>query len=152
MNSITQDIKYRLSVLSYAQNYGVTKAAIKYRTNRQFIYRLKWRYDGSPQSLAPTSRRPHHHPNQHTSTEIDLIRRVRRRNPNDGLVVFWVKLRQRGYKRSITGLYRCMQRMKLHVIKLPNPKYVAKPYQKALFPGEKVQIAVKVVPMVCITG
>ena len=152
MNSITQDIKYRLSVLSYAQNYGVTKAAIKYRTNRQFIYRLKWRYDGSPQSLAPTSRRPHHHPNQHTSTEIDLIRRVRRRNPNDGLVVFWVKLRQRGYKRSITGLYRCMQRMKLHVIKLPNPKYVAKPYQKALFPGEKVQIDVKVVPMVCITG
>ena len=152
MNSITQDIKYRLSVLSYAKNYGVTKAAIKYRTNRQFIYRLKWRYDGSPQSLAPTSRRPHHHPNQHTSTEIDLIRRVRRRNPNDGLVVFWVKLRQRGYKRSITGLYRCMQRMKLHVIKLPNPKYVAKPYQKALFPGEKVQIDVKVVPMVCITG
>lgn len=103
MNSITQDIKYRLSVLSYAENYGVTKAAIKYRTNRQFIYRLKWRYDGSPQSLAPKSRRPHHHPNQHTSTETDLIRRVRRRNPNDGLVVFWVQLRQRGYKRSITG-------------------------------------------------
>ena len=81
LNSITQDIKYRLSVLSYAETYGVTKAAIKYRTNRQFIYRLKWRYDESPQSLAPKSRRPHHHPNQHTAAETDLIRRVRRRNP-----------------------------------------------------------------------
>lgn len=31
---------------------------------------------------------------------------MRRRNPEAGLVVFWVKLRQRGYSRSVTGLYR----------------------------------------------
>ena len=74
MKSITQDIKFRLSILSFAEKFGVTKAAIKYRTNRQFIYRLKQRYDGSAQSLLPKSRRPHSHPNQHTDDEITLIK------------------------------------------------------------------------------
>ena len=31
---------------------------------------------------------------------------MRKRNSNAGLLVFWVKLRQRGYTRSVTGLYR----------------------------------------------
>lgn len=152
MNSITQDIQFRLSILRYAEKYGVTKAAAKYHTNRLFIYRLKHRYDGSPQSLAPRSRRPHHHPNQHTEKEIALIRNMRRRNPHDGLVVFWVKLRMKGYTRSISGLFRCMRRLHLKAEKRPNPKYVPKPYQPARFPGEKVQIDVKVVPKSCITG
>ena len=152
MKSITQDIKFRLSILSFAEKFGVTKAAIKYRTNRQFIYRLKQRYDGSAQSLLPKSRRPHSHPNQHTDDEITLIKNMRRRNPHDGLVVFWVKLRLRGYSRSVTALYRCLKRLNLQVVKLPNPKYVPKPYKKALFPGEKVQVDVKHVPSSCIVG
>lgn len=121
MNSITQDIKYRLSILSYTEKNGVTKAAIKYCTNRQFIYRLKWRYDGTSESLQPKSRRPHHHPNQHTPAEIKLIKDMRRRNPNAGLVVFWVKLKLHGYARSITGLYRCLKRMGLKKEPLPTP-------------------------------
>ena len=36
MTSITQDMKYRLSLIRYAEKYGVTKAAIKYKTNRQY--------------------------------------------------------------------------------------------------------------------
>ena len=39
MTSITQDMKYRLSLMKYAEKYGVTKAAIRYKTNRQYIYR-----------------------------------------------------------------------------------------------------------------
>jgi len=152
MNSITQDVKYRLSILSYATKHGVTKTAIKYRTNRQFIYRLQWRYDGTPASLQPRSRRPHHHPNQHTSQEITFIQNMRRRNPHAGLVVFWIKLRKRGYTRSITGLYRCLKRIGLTRESVPNPKYIPKPYQQALFPGEKVQVDVKVVPSACIVG
>ena len=35
---------------------------------------------------------------------------MRRRNPNAGLVVFWVKFRQKGYSRSITGLYRVLRK------------------------------------------
>ncbi len=46
MASITQDMRYRLSIIKYADKFGVTKATIKYKTNRQYIYRWKRRYDG----------------------------------------------------------------------------------------------------------
>ena len=51
MTTITQDMRYRLSLIKYAERFGVTKAAIKYKTNRQYIYRWKRRYDGSIESL-----------------------------------------------------------------------------------------------------
>ena len=47
MNKITQDMRFRLSLIKYADKYGVTKAAIKFKTNRQYIYRWKRRYNGS---------------------------------------------------------------------------------------------------------
>ena len=152
MTSITQDMKYRLSLIRYAEKYGVTKAAIKYKTNRQYIYRWKRRFDGSIESLRDRSRRPHSHPNQHTSQEIQLIRNMRRRNPHTGLVTFWVKLRQRGYTRSITGLYRFLKKQGMTAQKLPNPKYVSKPYEQMLYPGQRIQIDVKFVPSVCLVG
>ena len=152
MTSITQDMKYRLSLIKYAEKYGVTKAAIKYKTNRQYIYRWKRRFDGSIHSLRDRSRRPHSHPNQHTAQEITLIRNMRRRNPNAGLVTFWVKLRQRGYTRSITGLYRFLKKQGMTPEKLPNPKYVAKPYEQMLYPGQRIQIDVKFVPSFCLVG
>lgn len=71
--TITQDMRYRLSLIKYADKFAVTKAAIKYKTNRQYIYRWKRRYDGSLESLRNRSRRPHHHFNQHTPDEIKLI-------------------------------------------------------------------------------
>ena len=70
MASITQDMRYRLSLIQYAEKHGVTKAAIQYSTNRQYIYRWRRRYDGSIQSLRNLSRKPHHHSNQHTSAEL----------------------------------------------------------------------------------
>lgn len=152
MTSITQDMRYRLSLLQYAQKYGVTKAARKYKTNRQYIYRWRNRFDGSFESLREQSRRPHHHPNQHTPEEIKLIMDMRRRNPNAGLVVFWVKLRQRGYTRSITGLYRFLRKQGIMAVHPQNPKYVPKPYEQMTYPGERVQIDVKYVPAVCLVN
>lgn len=152
MASITQDMRFRLSLIHYAEKYGVSQAARKYKTNRQYIYRWKNRYDGSWESLRDRSRRPHHHPNEHTPDELKLIRDMRRRNPHAGLVVFWVKLRQRGYSRSITGLYRVLRRMNLAPVKPPNPKYIPKPYEQMMYPGQRVQIDVKHVPSACIVG
>ena len=135
MASITQDMRYRLSLIRFAEKYGVSKAAIKYKTNRQYIYRWKRRYDGTIESLRDRSRRPHHHPNQHTPEEIKLIQDMRRRNPHSGLVVFWVKLMQRGYKRSIPGLYRFLKKQGILAQKLPNPKYIPKPYEQMKYPA-----------------
>ena len=152
MNTVTQTMQFRQSLLKYAEKYGVMKAAIKYNVNRQYIYRWKRRYNGDIQSLANKSHRPHHHPNQHTEAELQKIKNFRRRNPNTGLVVLWVKLRRSGYTRSITGLYRVLRRQGQMAVKLPNPKYIPKPYEKMRFPGERVQIDVKFVPEACIVG
>lgn len=150
MASITQDMRYRLSLIRYAEKYGVTKAAVKYKTNRQYIYRWKRRFDGSLESLRERSRRPHHHPNQHTPQEAKLISDMRRRNPDAGLVVFWVKLRQRGYSRSIPGLCRFLKKMGIMAVHPPNPKYIPKPYEQMSYPGQRIQVDVKFVPSACL--
>ena len=152
MNKITQTMLFRQALINYANKKGVTKAAIRYKTNRQYVYRWLKRYDGTIESLADRSHRPHSHPNQHTPEELKLISDMRRRNPNAGLVVFWVKLMQRGYTRSVTSLYRVLRRTGEIAVKLPNPKYIAKPYEQMQYPGQRVQIDVKFVPEICIVG
>lgn len=152
MNTITQTMRFRQAIIEYSLKNGVTKAAIRYNVNRQYVYRWRKRYDGTIRSLADKSHRPHHHPNQHTDDELKLISDMRKRNTNAGLVVFWVKLRQRGYSRSITGLYRVLRKQGQMAVKPPNPKYVPKPYEKMFYPGQRVQIDVKVVPSACIVG
>lgn len=152
MDKITQTARYRQALISYAQKHGVTKAAIRYRTNRQYIYRWMKRYNGTLASLEDRSHRPHSHPNQHRPEEIRLIDNMRRRNPNAGLVVFWVKLRQKGYKRSISGLYRFLRKRGQMAVKPPNPKYIPKPYEQMDHPGQRVQIDVKFVPASCLVG
>lgn len=145
-------MRFKQVVIEYSLKNGVTKAAIRYKTSRQNIYRWRKKYDGTVRSLADGSHRPHSHPNQHTEAEVTLVKNMRRRNPNAGFVVFWVKLRQRGYTRSISGLYKLLRRSGGKPIKLPNPKYVPKPYEQMSYPGQRGQIDVKFVPEVCIVG
>ena len=74
MNSVTQDMRFRQSLLKYSQKYGVTKAAIKYKTSRQYIYRWLRRYDGALEFLRDKSRIPQHHPYGHAEEDLKLIR------------------------------------------------------------------------------
>ena len=80
MNSITQDILYKQSVVKFSYRHGVTKAAIKFKMHRKTIYRWREKYDGTPESLKNKSRRPHYHPNQHTETEILMIKKYKAQN------------------------------------------------------------------------
>lgn len=150
MNTLTQKLCFRQSVVLYSQRNSIFSVIRKFGVSRATIYRWRKMYDGTLSSLAERSRRPHSHPNQHTPEELKLISDMRRRNPEAGLVVFWVKLTLRGYKRSIPSLWRVLKRLTLQPIKPPNPKYVAKPYEKMLYPGQRVQVDVKVVPLACI--
>ena len=152
MNSITQDILYKQSVVKYSLKYGVTKAAIKFKMHRKTIYRWREKYDGTAQSLKNKSRRPHSHPKQHTEEEIKMIKNYKYKNKETGLVVLWVKLRRAGYTRSITSLYRVMQRIGIYQ-KTPSKKkeYEPKPYEEMKYPGERVQIDVKYVPAKSLT-
>ena len=80
------------------------------------------------------------------------IRNMRRRNPNAGIVVLWVKLRQKGYSRSISGLLKVLKASGQMAVKPPNPKYSPKTYEKMQYPGQRVQIDVKYVPSSCLVG
>ena len=154
MSKITQKERYRQSLIKYALKHGVTRAAARYATNRQYVYRWMKRYDGSLEFLRDKSRRPHHHPNEHSHAELSLIRNMLRRNKHTGLVVLWGKLREKGYTRSISSLYRVMKRIGEARTPLPNPKkkYVPKPYEQMQYPGQRVQVDVKFVPKVCHVG
>ena len=96
MNSITQDARYRYSIMQYAEKYGVARASRKYNKSRSYIYFWKKRYDGSMESLLCQSRRPHSHPREHTQQELKLIRDMRRRNPKLGPMrpLNWLSPRQ----------------------------------------------------------
>ena len=148
--SITQDMAYRQSLMKYTAKNGVSKASRKYNKSRSYIYFWLNRWDGSVESLACQSRRPHRHPNQHTEAELKLIRDMRRRNPNLGMVELWHRLRQRGYTRRPESLFRVMRKMGMFPPVKPQNPYKPKPYEQMTYPGERVQIDVKVVPRKCI--
>ena len=101
--------------MKYAAKYGVSRTSRKYSKSRSFIYFWQGRWDGSVESLACQSQRPHSHPNQHTEAELKLIRDMRRRNPTLGMVELWHR------------------------------------HEQMTYPGQRVQVDVKVVPLRCIT-
>ena len=147
---ITQDMAYRQSLMQYAGKYGVSRAGRKYNRSRSYIYFWKTRWDGTVQSLACPSIRPHSHPNQHTEAELKLIRDMRRRNPELGMVELWHRLRKRGYTRRPESLFRVMRKLGLFPQAEKKPVYKPKPYEQMTYTGQRVPVDVKVVPRRCI--
>ena len=147
---IAQDMAYRQSLMKYAENYGVSRASRKYNKSRSYICFWKTRWDGTAVSLACRSRRPHSHPNQHTQAELKLIRDMRRRNPELGMVELWHRLRKRGYTRRPESLFRVMRKLGLFPQAEKKPVYKPKPYEQMTYPGQRVPVDVKVVPRRCI--
>ena len=152
MNSITQEMRFRQSLMKYSEKYGVKRASRKYSKSRSYIYFWKACWDGTVESLAEQSKRPHHHPNEHTPDELKLIRDMRRRNPKLGLTELWHRLCKRGYTRRVESLYRVLKRLALLPQAPAKPTYKPKHYEQMTYPGERVQIDVKYVPMGCLAN
>lgn len=150
MDSITQDMRFRQSLMQYAEKYGVSRASRKYNKSRSYIYFWLNRWDGSVESLACQPRRPHSHPNQHTEEELKLIQDMRRRNPELGMTELWHRLKKRGYTRRPESLFRVMRRLNMFPEAQPRTLYKPKPYEQMEYPGQRVQVDVKVVPRCCI--
>lgn len=151
MNNITQIIEYRKSVIKYVKNKGVPKALEEFNVSRATIYRWIKKFDGTNKSLLDKSRRPHSHPNQHTEEELRNIKNYKAKNKKKGLVMLWLKLREKtGYSRSIVSLYRAMIRLGIYK-KTPSKKKQSenRKYKQATYPGEKIQVDVKYVPINC---
>lgn len=149
---ITEEMRFHHRVVKYAIKYNNNaKAARRYHTSRQQVRRWRKKYDGTVQSLANKSRRPHSHPNQHTEGELELIRKKYRYHGHEGLGQMYRKLKEAGYKRTYDSMCNQIRKMKLE---LPEKRrsYPKSRYRKApaTYPGERVQIDVKFVPNECI--
>jgi transposase InsO family protein len=148
--SITEEMRYRQRLCEYAIKNGVTKAARRYQTNRQFVYRQLEKYDGDVRSLALVSRRPHSNPDAHTPEELKLIRDMLKRNGRYGLAEVYVRCRSRGYTRSFGSM--CRQIRKRGWKEKPQRRISYTRYDRldGKYPGDKVQVDIKYVPEDCI--
>lgn len=151
MNSIASEAHFRQRVLKYSYKYGVTAASDRFRRSRQAIYEWRARYDGkSWKSLIERSHRPHHHPREHTPEEKAMILRRYPRYKDD-MMMLWDSLRKDGYTRSYTSLLRVVRKwVQPEINKRKERKN--KPYKRAEYPGQKVQVDVKFVPTECVTN
>lgn len=150
MTSITSEARFRQRVIKYSQKHGVTAAANRYHRSRQAIYEWKAKYDGHWKSLRDKSHRPHSHPNQHTEEEKQMILRRYPRYKDD-IILLWDNLRKSGYKRTYNSLVRVINKWLKPEQKKKSLKKLM-PYERATYPGQKVQIDVKYVPSYCVSN
>ena len=150
MKSITEEMRFRQRLCEYALKHGVTKAARRYHTYRQFVYIQLEKYDGSVQSLALRSRRPQRSPNAHTEEELKLIKNMLRRNGRYGLAEVYVRCQSRGYSRSFESMCRQIRNKGYRKVERKKKSYTKYENMQGTYPGEKVQVDIKYVPQECI--
>ena len=152
MDRITQEAHARQRYLEYYQKHGnATETAIRYKISRKTLYKWLKRYDGTWQSLVEQSRRPHSTPRAHTPEEIRQIRRLAKKHHWEDLILAYQEMREKyGYKRSYGGFKRIVARLKAAKANNKRKGRKNKPYQRAEYPGQKVQVDVKFVPSECI--
>ena len=135
----------------YLKHGNATETAIRYRISRKTLYKWLKRYDGTWQSLTERSRRPQRSPRAHTAEEIRQIRRLAKKYRWEDLILAYQELREKwGYARSYGGFKRIVAKLKAAKGNKKRKARKNKPYQRAEYPGQKVQVDVKFVPNECI--
>lgn len=147
---ITEEMRYRQKVCEYALKHGVTKAARRYHTYRQFVYRQLARYDGTVRSLALRSRRPKTSPTAHREEELCLIRLMLKQYGLYGLAEVYVRCQEKGYTRSFESMCRQIRKKGYRKVQGQRKSYTRHEGLDGEFPGNKVQIDIKYVPKECI--
>lgn len=153
MNIITQEAKKRQAVVEYAiKKNNKSKASRQYGVSLSSVKRWCQRYDGTWQSLAEKSHRPHSHPKRHTKKEETQIKNsFKKAYARYGWCGVYDGLIRKGYTRSLSGMVYAAKRLGLaQKQKKKNKKRVQRRYPELLVPGEKVQIDVKEVPYNCL--
>ena len=150
MKSITEEMRFRQRLCEYALKYGVKRAARRYHTNRQFVYRQLKKYDGDVRSLALKSRKPHKSPNAHNEEELGLIRRMLKRNGIYGLAEVYVRCKRNGYTRSFGSMWKQIRKRGYIKPKIRRKSYTKYERMDGRYPGDKVQVDIKYVPEECV--
>jgi transposase InsO family protein len=158
MKRLTQEAKSRQAIVKVAMKKGKSWAAAKYGVSLSSVKRWAKRYDGSRQSLIERSHRPNSHPKRHTSAEEESIKAAFKkmffRYGWDWDGVYDELVKNNGYERSYSGMYKAAKRLGLGGKDKPKKRRARekRSYPELTTPGEKVQIDVKEVPYCCLKG
>ena len=153
MSILSQQKYQRQRMVNYAKNHSVSDTAIRYGVSRKTVHKWIKRYDGTTNSLMDRSHRPHHNPRKHTESELRKIRRRLKKHKWTDLIRAYQELVEKdGYTRSYGGFKRVARQLKSLKPKKAKRKKKPKPYRRAEYPGQKVQIDVKYVPRYCVAN
>lgn len=136
------------------EKVDIAKVAYRMKCTERTLWRWKSQYDGTPESLANASSRPHTpHPNSHTQNEIEQIKKIFEENPNISYSEAFGRLRTEcAYSRTYFGFWRFVVKSGIRPPKQIIEKYIEQPYNTPEMFGVKMQLDVKVVPRECKTG
>lgn len=131
----------------------ILKVSRKFKCHERTLWTWKSMFDGTLESLANKSKRPHTpHPNSHTKEEVDKIINLLEENKDKSYNDLYGVLRsEHAYKRTYGGFYNFIVRHNLRP-KQQIDKYEAKPYDTPEMLGTKFQMDVKFVPKECYIG
>ncbi len=149
----TAEAHFRQRMMEYGQKHSGTETANRYRISRKTYYKWKKRWDGTWISLIAQSRRPHNSPRKLDEKVLRGIRqRLKQCEWTDLLMAYQLSMERDGYTGSYGGFKRIAAKLKAAKPKPKKPKRKPKPYQRADYPGQKMQIDVKYVPSECATN
>ena len=152
MSILSQQKYQRQRMVKYAANHSITETAIRYGVSRKTVYKWVDRYDGTTDSLVDHSHKPLNSPRKHTDREIKQIkRRLKKHRWKDLILAYQELVEKDGYTRSYGGYKRIVSQLKALKPKRKKRIRKPKPYKRAAYPGQKIQLDVKYVPSYCVT-
>ena len=151
MSILSQQKHQRQRMVKYAANHPITETAIRYGVSRKTVYKWIKRYDGTTDSLVDHSHKPLNSPKKHTDKEIKQIKkRLKKHKWQDLILAFQELVEKDGYTRSYGGFKRVVAQLKASKPQKKKQKRKPKPYKRAEYPGQKIQLDVKFVPSYCV--
>lgn len=125
----------------------------KMKCTRVSLWRWKTQFDGTLESLANKSSRPHTpHPNSQTEEEKREIQQVILDNPTMGYTELYGELRAKyAYSRHYMTMYKYIRSLRLQPAE-EYEQYKPQPYDTPEMLGQKWQMDVKFVPRECYVG
>ena len=149
----TDEVAFRQQMVSYAQTHNVTETALRYKCSRKTVYKWKKRWDGTKESLQEHSRRPKRLRKKYSEEELRQIKkRLKQCRWSDLILAFQLSVERDGYSGSYGAFKAIARKLQEEKPKKKKRPRKPKPYQRAAYPGEKLQIDVKFVPTGCVAN
>ena len=152
MSKDIQEAAFRQRVLEYHRNsHSETNTANRYRLSRKTVHKWLNRWDGTKTSLEDRSRRPKNSSRRQTEAEIKQMKKSAKKYKWDDTILAYQNASEHGYSRNFGCFSKTVRKLKEQKPRRETKKRKNKPYHRAAYPGQKIQVDVKYVPSECVT-